>query len=78
MQNNGGKKVWSETKLITTEGFGKTVLPCSIKLPLNSGGYLLLAKFESSDKKTLPVISRRYLKVGKQQDNYRFYDLKTE
>lgn len=74
--NETGKKISVQKKEIQIDGFGKTILPCSISLPAKPGGYLLLAKFET--KNTLPVISRRYIKVGKTEGAFKFYDFKTD
>jgi hypothetical protein len=40
-------------------------------LPEQSDGYLLLSEFSIGRNK--PVISRRYIKVGTKEENYKFY-----
>ena len=74
-----GKKVWSDKKTIDIQGFARTILPCTLKLPAKAGGYLLLARFvNAANNKSTPIISRRYIKVGKEKDIFRFFDLKPD
>lgn len=69
-----GNSVLSQEQSIEIDAFGKKLLPCMIQLPTQSGGYLLKVEYYPEGK-TLPIISRRYIKVGSQQDKYNFIDL---
>ena len=53
----------------------RTIIPVSIKLPEEAGGYLLVATFTSDNKYGEKTISRRYIKIGN-LDNYKFWDIK--
>ena len=59
---------------IDIPAYGKCYLPVSLSLPEQSGGYLLLAEFSPEHRAAeAPVISRRYLKVGR-KERYEFFD----
>jgi len=74
--NNKGEVVIKQEVSIQIEPLLKKTLPCMIELPTEKGGYLLVAEY-SPENKTLPVISRRYLKIGESpHEAYSFYDLK--
>jgi len=47
-------------------------LPVSFVLPTQAGGYVLVAEF--TPENGLPVLSRRFLKVGKLAE-YSYYNL---
>jgi hypothetical protein len=71
-----GKTVSKKTMPVTLSAFDRSAFQAEISLPKKPGGYLLLAEFtpEGADR---PVISRRYIKVGKIAD-YKFFDLQPE
>lgn len=50
----------------------RTDIPVSVSLPFETGGYVLSAEFVP--KNSTPVISRRFIKVGK-APGYSFYEL---
>ena len=72
-----GKVSATQLLSLSIPAYYKKYQSVSLLLPEESGGYLLLAEFraDSSDETTSePVLSRRYLKIG-QQEQYIFYDL---
>ncbi len=56
--------------------YGKSYIPVSVKLPEKEGGYLMAAVFKVSGQE--PVISRRYIRVGRAGDPTGFYTLDPE
>jgi beta-galactosidase/beta-glucuronidase len=55
--------------------YGKQYLPVSMTLPEKLGGYLLRCEYiQHGEKQKSPIISRRYIKVGK-LDTYPFPDI---
>ena len=73
-----GKTVLHEVYKISIPALLKTYLPVSISLPEKEGGYLLLTKFTPGIKQNVrPVLSRRYIKIGK-KDVSAFYELEIE
>lgn len=73
--DSDGKEVLTTESIAHIPGYGKTNIPFAITLPEKKDGYLLLAEFTSAAE-TKPVISRRYIKVGADDDHYRFYNMK--
>ena len=74
IDGRGNTAVQHDTS-IRIDPFVKKYLPCKLTLPVEKGGYLLIAEYypEGSNQ---PVISRRYLKVGdSQNEKYDFFDL---
>ena len=69
-----GKKVREKTMEVELPDNIRKNIPVNINLPEKPGGYLLVAEF-TPENKTQPVISRRYLKIGKLK-TYRFHELK--
>ena len=75
LMNSQGEVVTKQELSIRIDPLVKKTLPCMIELPQEKGGYLLVAEYYPEGK-SLPVISRRYLKIGDtQNENYNFYDL---
>jgi len=72
--DNSGKSVLEQSTNVKLQSFLRTDIPVSIKLPEKSGGYLLVAEFSAENG--LPVISRRYIRVGKMTD-YTYFDINT-
>jgi beta-galactosidase/beta-glucuronidase len=74
--DSSGKESGREAFEITIPAYEKQYLPVSLALPEKDGGYLLLAEFtpQGGDSKA-PVLSRRYIKVGK-PGRYEFFDYK--
>ncbi len=66
-----GKITVQQTKPVTIPALGKSYLPVVMTLPAQEGGYTLVVSF-TGDKQE-PVISRRYLKIGKPAA-YAFYE----
>ena len=75
LMNSRGEVVTKQELSIRINPLVKKTLPCMLSLPMEKGGYLLVAEYYPEGK-SLPVISRRYLKIGDtQNENYNFYDL---
>jgi len=72
--NSKGEVVFNETVHTSIDPFGRNPIPFSMILPQTCDGYLLLALY-TPEGATEPVVSRRYLKVGGENDSYRFFDL---
>lgn len=71
-----GKKSSEKQLAVSLPALTRINIPAAIKLPEQSGGYLLVTEFVPEGK-SQPVISRRYLKVGN-TENYSFYEMKPE
>jgi len=72
--DSNGKSVFEKQSEVTLSSLTRTNIPMSIELPTKSGGYLLVSEF-ISEGTSQPVISRRYIKVGK-LDSYTFFEMK--
>ncbi len=70
--DNTGKYVAEQTLPVKLQSFLRTDIPVSLKLPSQAGGYVLVAEFTHENGK--PVISRRFLKVGKAA-SYLYFNL---
>jgi hypothetical protein len=70
-----GKQVSKKIIPVDLAGYDRSSVPVMISLPRKAGGYLLVAEF-LADGKNVPVISRRYIKVGSISE-YRFFDMKS-
>jgi beta-galactosidase len=73
--NAEGKEVLTTESKAWIPAYGKTNIPFVVTLPEKKGGYLLVTEYTST-KQTKPVISRRYIKVGTQDEKYEYYELK--
>lgn len=71
--NSKGARVFSETKPVDLPASDRVEIPYAFSLPTVADGYLLISEFTESGQKE-KLISRRYIKVGK-QDQYNFYDM---
>ena len=72
--DSSGKSVSEQTIHAKLQSFLRTDIPVSLNLPEKAGGYLLVAEFNPENGS--PVISRRYIRVGKLTD-YTYYDINT-
>jgi len=73
-----GREVSRHSVVVSIPAYGKQYIPTKVELPEESGGYVLLVEYmPDRSKKTSPVLSRRYIKVGK-KDKYAFYDYEPE
>lgn len=72
MMDASGKSSGEQTISVKLPSFLRTDIPVGIELPMEPGGYLLVAAFTPEGGK--PVLSRRYLKVG-EASSYSFYHL---
>jgi hypothetical protein len=76
--NSKGKQTGKTiTQTITIPAYGKKLLPTSIELPKQKGGYLVVAKYRPNmgyQMGKAPIISRRYINIGKLK-KYQYYDL---
>jgi hypothetical protein len=70
-----GKTVSKTGMAVAFSAFERTSDLAEISLPKKPGGYLLIAEFIANGS-TNPVISRRYIKVGKVPE-YIFFEIKT-
>lgn len=74
--DSGGNEVLRTEDKVQIPGYGKTIVPFAITLPDKSDGYLLVSEYTGDGVNTSkPVISRRYIKVGAEEDKYTFYSL---
>lgn len=74
LMNKDGKADVSVEKPVHITGYGKNTLPCVIELPRKEGGYLMIAEYYAQGKDK-PVISRRYINVGRENSNYEYFEL---
>jgi len=72
--NSDGKTITKKIIPVTLSAFDRSSFQVEISLPKKTGGYLLLAEFKADGSEN-PVISRRFIKVGKVAE-YKFFDLK--
>ncbi|MCE5269963.1 glycoside hydrolase family 2 [bacterium] len=68
-----GREVLSQSLTMTIPRFYRENRATMLSLPAQPGGYLLLAEFTPAGRSE-PVVSRRYIRVGK-LEKYEFYDL---
>ena len=61
--DSNGKTVWERIIPVVLSAFDRSSLQVEISLPEKEGGYLLLAEFLADGRK-VPVISRRFIKIG--------------
>jgi hypothetical protein len=71
-----GKKLSEKQMSVSLPALTRINLPVDIKLPEQAGGYVLVTEF-LPEGKTQPVVSRRFLKVGKTA-NYSFFEMKPQ
>ena len=62
--NEEGETVDKKIVEMEVSPYCKSIVPCSVGLPDRAGGYALIARYYPEGKSS-PVVSRRYLKVGK-------------
>jgi len=70
--NQEGKSSTEQTIPVNLNSFIRTDIPVSMLMPTTPGGYILVSEFTPENGN--PVISRRFLKIGKAND-YSFYQL---
>jgi len=75
LYDSNGHIVFTDSLPVSIEKYFKVNIPYALKLPMEKGGYLLVAEFVKNGTNT-PVISRRYIKVGDNDTKYEFYDIK--
>ncbi len=74
--NDEGRTIEEITTSASIPAYDKQHIPVCFPLPTEKGGYLLLAEFTPNEtEQSSPVISRRYINIGR-QDEYIYYDLK--
>jgi hypothetical protein len=76
IMGSDGKTVSKKNIPVTFSAFDRSKFSVEMLLPDKSGGYLLLAEF-LADGSIDPVISRRYVKVGKASE-YIFFEMKAD
>ena len=67
-----GKYVSEQKFPVKLQSFLRTDIPVSMTLPAESGGYVLVAEFTPENGS--PVVSRRFLKIGK-TNNYSYFNI---
>ena len=76
LSDKDGKVAASSEVRIKIGPYNKKIHPCMIELPKEEGGYLLTAEYYPEGIST-PIISRRYIKIGKDKNiPYDFYEIK--
>ena len=70
--DQNGKNVSEQIIPVKLQSFLRTDIPVSLTLPSQPGGYVMVAEF--TPEKGLPVISRRFRKVGK-AEKYNYFIL---
>lgn len=73
--DSNGKAVSEQTSSVKLQSYLRSDLPVSITLPTEAGGYLLVAEF--TPENGVPVISRRFIKVGKLAE-YKYFNLEAK
>ncbi len=73
--DNNGNEIHNKSMQITLSTDIQKVIPVSVDLPENHGGYLLVSKFTSNAAKDTQI-SRRYIKVGDPKQQFTYYHLK--
>ena len=68
-----GKTISKKNISVVLSAFDRSSFPVEMKLPEKTGGYLLLAEFLADGNKN-PVISRRFIKVGKLSE-YKYFEM---
>jgi beta-galactosidase len=71
--NWAGKEVARVVESVSIPPYGKQYIPTGIRLPEESGGYLVLAEYAPENSKSPPVLSRRTIKVG-EKERYAYFD----
>jgi beta-galactosidase len=71
--NSKGESVFTDNISVDLAASDRVEIPYAFSLPKQSDGYLLVSEFIENGQ-TEKLISRRYLKVGK-QDQYTFFEL---
>lgn len=72
-----GKEVKQEHATVQITAYGDQLVPVAFQLPDKADGYLLLAEFTPEGHPgQQPLLSRRYVKVGKSGQGYQFHDLR--
>ncbi|MCX6262416.1 MAG: hypothetical protein NTY95_16570, partial [Bacteroidia bacterium] len=74
--DGSGKTVSKKSMPVTLLAFDRSSFSVEASLPRKPGGYLMLAEFRAEGNVS-PVISRRYIKVGK-VPVYKFFEMKEE
>ncbi len=73
--NHQGRELLARGSRISIPAWGKQLVPKVIDLPSEPGGYLLTAEFTPGGDPERNVISRRYIRVGSEPDNFKYYPL---
>jgi hypothetical protein len=71
--SSDGKTVSKKIIPVVLSAFDRSSLQVEMSLPTKSGGYLLLAEFLADGRKD-PVVSRRFIKVGKVPE-YKYFEI---
>jgi hypothetical protein len=70
--NSKGEDFSEQNISVKLESFLRTDIPVSMVLPFDAGGYVLIAEF--TPENGMPVISRRFLKIG-QPEKYSYFNV---
>ena len=71
--NSKGNIVFSKTIPVKVEKFWQKLIPISIELPKESGGYMLLTELDVNSDDNLNQVSRRYIRVGDSKAKFAEY-----
>jgi hypothetical protein len=71
--DSSGKSIWSQEQKVIIDPYGEKNFPVVLDLPDEPGGYTLATEFEGTLTSVDKQISRRYINVGK-RDN-QFYEI---
>ncbi|MEN8157401.1 MAG: hypothetical protein ABFS10_10650 [Bacteroidota bacterium] len=72
--NSGGDTVFSKTIPVLLEKFWQKLIPLSVKLPDEPGGYMIMTELEAKGDNNLEQVSRRYIRVGDSKANFPEYE----
>lgn len=74
LYNDKGTEVYAKSQPIVIYEYGKVNIPYLLNLPDMPGGYLLVAEYLQGGK-TDPVVSRRYIKVGSEDTDFKYCEI---
>ena len=62
--NSEGKVIDSKTMPVKVDDYWQQLIPVSIKLPKEKGGYMLITELDAKGDDNINQVSRRYIRVG--------------
>ncbi len=67
MINAEGKNIWTREIPVSLKPFWQKMIPLSIEIPGEKGGYMLLSELYENSDDNIPQVSRRYIRVGEDE-----------